>query len=756
MPSTTEETPRRRRDKVQKSRSDKENNARDGSSVDSQKSSQSNSQKGISGGNVSSSKDTAMTKFQDAVAVTSSHSFWKHSLVEHVVRASQTLCQETTSSLLLEEHASQVQSTCRTLVKEATESKSSDDTLKLLYVAVHGLRAICPLLEEEKKKEATIKILYHAVTTASDVCVKCSKNDSQMSTDALSECLAAYQAIGFLLNGYKVQTDDKKNTLTFTWKSSHLFPIPRLSLNSSTGVGNMTMKQVFKIVMQATYSTTTAVSHAYTTSQSRQSISDSCIITDFGSYTSDLLQQTSSYETMIRLAQNVTISWTCAPSCKELATRENIQDCLTFAKRMFRLLFDVASQMDKSSNMNSAADSLLLRKHAILTFLLSDKDIVLSRTMQSALRKHHWESACNYACKASIAYRQQMSKENRRRESSDESLDRFHNDVGAVLDSFATDYSLAHVEYSAHRAIYSSRDVSQHAVCESQECIVGQLGFRYQHSDCDPQSDSSAAAGHATLAIIFMILNVQRELDVLISGKQSKSHPDGELADDFLQTREVIIANFRSIFVDATAIPPHEVMTRCYKILELVGLNRKVYQILSNDSRGCTSSASLIALETAGLVLTECIGPLAVSLIRSEEEKGKQQQMWELSVDSYSRGLAVFDRLRGDQLRMNSVVCDEIRRNTDNALSGLFTLCHESELVHHRSEGTLEKAAKVSHENLLFQQIRPCFIDVSPSAVICRQYSPSDERVETARYAIQNEFDFSFVVFKSHNMRHRY
>ena len=441
---------------------------------------------------------------------------------------------------------------------------------------------------------------------------------------------------------------------------------------------------------------------------------------------------------MIRLAQNVTIPWTCALSCNELATRENIQDGLTFAKRMFRLLFEVASQMDKSSKMNTAADSLLLRKHAILTFLLSSKDIVVSRSMQSAIRKHHWESACTYACKASIAYRQQMSKDNRR-ESSDESLDRFHEDVGAVLDSFATDYSLAHVEYCAHRAIYSSRKVSQHDVCESQECMVGQLGFRFRHSDCAPESDSSAAAGHATLAVIFMILNVQRELDVLISGKQSKSHPDGELADDFLQTREVVIANFRSIFVNATTIPPHEVMTRCYKILELVGLNRKVYQILSKDSHGCTSSASLIALETAGLVLTECIGPLAVSLIRSEEEKDKQQQMWELSADSYNRGLAVFDRLRGDQLRVDSVVSDDISSNTDNALSGLFTLCRESELVQHRSEGTLEKAAKVSHKGPLFYKLNRVLVGVSLSSIFGRQYSPSDEHVETARYAMPNK-----------------
>lgn len=695
-PSTTEEAPRRRRANVQK-RSDKENNADSSvdsshtSKRDSRKISQRNSKKGSKSGSVSS-KDAAMTKFQDAAAVTSLHSFWKPSLVEHVVRASQALCHEKTTSFLLEEYASQVQSTCRTLVKEATESKRSDETLKLLYVAINGLRAICPLLEEEKKKEAIIKILYHAVTTASDVCVK--SNSDSMSKDALSQCLAAYQALGFLLNGYQVQTDEKENLVIFKWKPSHLFPLPRLSLNSGAGAGTMTMKQVFKIAMQATYSTTTAVSHAYT-SQLCQNVSDSLITNDFGSYTNEIMQQLSSYDTMICLAQNVTIPWTCVLSCNELVTRETIQESLTFAKRMFRLLFEVASQMDKSSKMNTAADSLLLRQHAILTFLFSSKDMVVSRSMQSAIRKHHWESACSYACKASIAYRQQMAKGNRR-ESDDESFDRFHEDVGAVLDSFATDYSLAYVEYCAHRAIYSSRKVSQHGDCESQKCMVGQLGFRYRHGDCDPESDSSAAAGHAMLAVVFMILSVQRDFEVLISGKKWKSHPDGKLANDFLRTREVIIANFRSIFVNATITPPHEVMTRCYKILELVGVNRKVYQILSKDSPGGTSRASLIALETFGLVLTECIGPLAVSLIQSEEDKDKLQQMWELSADSYNRGLSVFERLREDQLRMDSVVSDDIPRNISNALSGLFTLCRGSKFVKHRSEETLEKAAKVS------------------------------------------------------------
>lgn len=671
----------------------------------------------------SSNEDAALIKFHDAIAVNSSASLWKRhaTLAEQVVRASQFLCQKTISSLLLEDHTAELLSTCRTLVKEATETKSSRETLQLLYVAIHGLRAISPLLEELKKVEATMKILYHAVTTASDACVK--SKDTAGSVEAVSLCLAAFQALGYLLNGYKVQVDGK-TILSFKWKMSKtpsdMFPLPILSSGNSVRIGIMAVKQVYKIAMQATYSTESALAHVYI-GQIRKKSTVTSIANEFGPFTTELVQHTTSYDKIIQFAQEVIIPWTCTLSSQELATKDNMEDSLAYAKRMFRLLFDVASRIDRciltssKSDSVSPADSLILRKQAIMTFLLSSKDMPVSRNMQSAMRKHHWESACTYACKASVAYRQQLSKVNRR-VAHDAYLDEFHKDVGRVLDSYATIDSLCYVEYCAYRAFYSSRSVAECKSCESKDCVFEELGFCFQHNNCSLISDSSsaahssgAAAGHATLAVIFLILNTQSELDELIHGRRSRDCRQADLTSDFHQTRSDIVANFHSVFTETASVPPYDVMNRCYKLLELLGLSRKVYHILSNDFPDCASSAALIALETAGRVLSECIGPLAASLIRSGNDPSKQQQLWELAVDSYSRALAVFDKVRVQKLARDILVCDKISCHTDDALCALFTLCHDGELASHRSQGTLEKVAKVRHVALFCCIVRFSF-----------------------------------------------
>lgn len=721
MPSWTEETPQRRprRRKVPKT-TEKENAsaASDTAKTKADTTSKPRSRKSRKDDLVlkenddnitldfSSNEDAALTRFQDASAATSSASYWKRyaSLAECVVRASQSLCEKRTSSLLLEEHASELLSTCRTLVKEATEQKKSAETLTLLYVAIHGLRAICPVLTDSKKMEASMKILYHVVTTASDVC--CKSKDLQACMDATSQCLAAFQALGSLLNGYKVQMEDNKSVLAFKWKASRtpsdLFPLLTLSSSGKASGGAMAVKQVYKIAMQAALSVANALAHVYTI-QIRKSGKVSCV-NDFGSYTGEIIRQTTSYETILRLAQEVTIPWTCFFS-NELATKENVEDSLTYAKRVFRLLFDVASQIDKCISQSSsrkdelsAADSLRLRKQAILAYMLSTKDTKPSRKSHSAVKDQHWESACAYACKASVAYRQQLAKD--KRVAHDECLDRFHKDVGRVLDSFATNHSLSYIEYSAYRALHSTCKVAEHGACDSPDCLFGQLGFRFHHSECcsarqtRDSSDSIAAAGHATLAVFFLVLVMQSELDLIISGKQSH---DQSRATAFEEMRDGVIATFRSVFVEATQLPPYDVTSRCHKILEALSLNRKVYQILSaKETPERSSRATLTALETLGHVLSECIGPLAVSLLRSGEGENKERQQWELAADSYSRGLTVFERVREQRLRIEEPSSGDLSCRTDDALRGLFALCHESELASQLSEETLEKAAKVT------------------------------------------------------------
>lgn len=713
---TSQRRPRRRKQQTGKTSMEKENNTRS-STVDNTKLQQ-RSESLLNNDNIlidMSLSDAAVTRFHEAAASTSSASYWKRhaSLAECIVRASQSLChQKTSSSLLLEEELPDLQSTCRTLVKEATElngkSKNPESTLELLYVAIHGLRAVCPLLDM-KRKEATLKIIYHAVTAASDVC--CKSKDVQVCANAATLCLAAFQALGFLLNGYKLQVENSKSIIGFKWKvvNNDLFPVPSLS-SSTKAAGTMPVKQIYKIAMQATLSVGNALAHLHSIEiRSNDSVATS---SDFGPYTAELIEQSASYETILRMSQEVVLPWTTFFCSNELATSENIQDSLSHAKRVFRLLFDVASQIDKcisqptSSRKDvhklSPVDSLLLRKYAIIAFLLTSKDTELSQQSLDALQEHHLEAACTYACKAtSMVYRlQQQSKQ----QPYDECLDSFHADIGSVLDSFATTSdSIAYIEYCAHRALHASRKTSQRGACDTNDCVFQQLGFRFQHETClalnevdESPGDPSAMAGQAALSVFFLVLTIQGELDAMIAGEKPK---DSERPASFEDLRQDVVGRFRSVFVKASQLPSYDAMSQCMKILELLSLNRKVYQILSaKDSRRTYSSGvSLTALETLGRVLAECIGPLAVSLVKCGKEGAKMKQHWELAVDCYSRGLVVFDRV--NERRDEESKCNELSGRIDDALRGLFPLCHDSKLTPHLSEPSLEKTAKVRVPN---------------------------------------------------------
>jgi hypothetical protein len=622
-------------------------------------------------------------RFEAIVETTSSASFWKHhaSLAEFVLRASQSLYAERSSSLVLEEQASELQNICRTYVKDATQEKTPTQALKLLYVAIHGLRAICPTMTDPRKCEASMKILYHAITTAGDVCVKA--KDLTVCIDAASQCLAAFQALGSLLNGYKLKYPKATSFICFKWTKSQsdLFPIPSLADGKASG-STIKVNQIFKIALQAAISVANSLVQVHKF-HIHKTVNVSSV-SDFGSYTLEILKQTfAGHETISRIVQEVIVPWSCFLSSSNLETTENVDDCLTYSKRSFRLLFDVASQIDKSAVKSSAGKILDLRKQAILAFLLSSPHAKISLKMQRAVKENHLEGACTYACKASLAYRQHLPNDKR----DDEPLNLFHKHVGAVLDAHAPTGSLGYIEYAAYRALHVSHENDEKSQCQSKNCVFGQLAFPFLHENCFSSSFSphpNAEAGEAVLAVLFLVLRAQKELDA------SCGHAKMDRAFDLERLSDLIIARFRSVFVKTPQMPSTDVMSRCYKLLEALALNRKVYQILSNDPKGDYSRAKLIALNISGRVLAECIGPFAFTLMK------KKEQLVEVAVDSYVRGLAAFDCVRKRQLRMEVPICTEIFCRTDLAFCGLFALWDESRVGPAPSEESLEKAAKAS------------------------------------------------------------
>ena len=643
-----------------------------------------------------SSKDTG--KFEAIVKFTSSAPYWKRhtSLVECVFHASKLLCQESSSSLFLEEHASELLSTCRAYVKDATEEKNTTEALKLLYVATHGLRAICPTLSDPKKIEATMKILYHAITKTSDVCHKA--NELSTCVDATAQCLASFQALGLLLNKYKLQDTKLVSNIRFEWKmsSNSLFPIPAFEEGESGST--MTVKQVFKIALQAAFSVANSLTKVYTFHIKKTSGVTS--VGDFGSYTFEILQQTlkkTGHEMVSRIVQEVTVPWSCFLSSNELATTENVEDSLTYSRRGFRILFDVASHYDKSIEESTLLSvcCLELRKQAILAFLLSSPHAKMSHKLQSAVKKYHWEGACTYAYKASLSY--QQHKSNGERAGHDEYLDLFHKDIGAVLDSYAPASSLAYIEYAAFRALQVGHQSVEKTCCRAKTCVFGNLSFPFVHNDCITSSCSShpsTETGQTVLAVVFLVICIRNQLDAFGYHVTKRNHTTIVETVELESLSDVIINRFRSVFGEPTQLPSSDVTSRCYRLLQALDLNRKVYQLLSNNTKGSHSSAQIMALDILGRVLSECIGPFALTLMGAVEEK-KQQQLSEVAVDSFVRGLAVFDHVREWQLRMEEPIRSEIFDRAERTLRELFTICDENEVGSRPSEESLEKAAKV-------------------------------------------------------------
>ena len=206
----------------------------------------------------------------------------------------------------------------------------------------------------------------------------------------------------------KFQAEDTKCIIIFKWKTMStpvdLFPLPSLSSSETASEGCMTVKQLYKIAMQATVSVASSLAHVYSLSI-RSDGATSCS-NDFGPHVSDILQQIHqpSYETILRMAQEVMLPWTCFFSSDPLATEDNIQDSLTYTKRAFRLLFDVASQIDKCIAQSptrktslTPANSLRLRKHAILVYLLDNRN---TRTISQCTSccKETSLGRCMYIC----------------------------------------------------------------------------------------------------------------------------------------------------------------------------------------------------------------------------------------------------------------------------------------------------------------------------------------------------------------------
>jgi hypothetical protein len=121
------------------------------------------------------------------------------------------------------------------------------------------------------------------------MCLKA--KDLSVCVDATAQCLASFQALGSLLQRYKLQETKTAPYIRFSWKMSwsNLFPNPTFAEGKGSGT-TMTVKQVFKIALQAAISVANSLAQLYTFHI--KNTSDVAYVGDFGSYTLEILQQT--------------------------------------------------------------------------------------------------------------------------------------------------------------------------------------------------------------------------------------------------------------------------------------------------------------------------------------------------------------------------------------------------------------------------------------------------------------------------------
>lgn len=277
---------------------------------------------------------------------------------------------------------------------EKSQPIGQDDKVTHLRLAVHCLRAVCPLIasavtssggnavgkREGQMIENTIRLLYHAIVASEDVFTGAPSSSSSSSLvvriDAANLCLSSCAVLSNLMNSLGVVRRgfvDKGYTDVdnFQPPSPLLVVLMNVPTDRLGEVGPMTAVQLAKIGAQSLLSSCTVLaslfldgaveSSAIRSERGGSSSSDHQRLADqfgFSLVDANIMGQStetfrempiSSFQLLIR---SVASSWLNV-FVKD-ASREGVDGALSYTKRFQRLLWDTAARLEKNvSKMSS-------------------------------------------------------------------------------------------------------------------------------------------------------------------------------------------------------------------------------------------------------------------------------------------------------------------------------------------------------------------------------------------------------------------
>ena len=328
---------------------------------------------------------------------------------------------------------------------EKAQVTSYDDKVAHLRLAVHCLRAVCPLIasaatsgdgkREGQMMENAFRLLYHAIVASEDVCAGASSSSGAhgVRMDAAGLCLASCSVLSHLLTGLGMSRrgclDDDEEFMITTGEGMENVqqppPLLVVLMNIPTDrlgeVGPMTAVQLAKIGAQSLLSACTVLSSMFVDSafgsgafcSENDDVNDQSLTDEFGFSLVDanLMGRsdqtchlpTPSFQLLIR---------TVAPSWLNVflndTSKEGVDGALSYSKRYQRLLWEAAARLEKKATLLSSrsknekgsnrdmvdANGSHFRR---LTLSLRGDSILASLVMSDGIGKSHHASANDIA-----------------------------------------------------------------------------------------------------------------------------------------------------------------------------------------------------------------------------------------------------------------------------------------------------------------------------------------------------------------------
>jgi hypothetical protein len=406
-----------------------------------------------------------LAAFRKAIQKTSQAEFWNQneSLWEIVVEYASDINNKINGpSLLLNESASSILKSCRTLIKEAVSAEKKN--LDAIYVAVSAVRAILKT-RPTKKMETIVRLLYHAIITCAEI-----KNERAGTVG-----LAAYEALGNTLS-MAFHNHQGKTTSTVACT----FPKLTKLVSSGETIPGISNDQLLDIGI---YSTLAAVrSISFFLNNKKDPVDDGLEL--------HIEIQRDNASTLLC---DVALSWIQrVPDSKKQSS---------LCKQGHRLLWELANQSDQM---------LQLQRDSIRVLLLDGKSSL------------NFENACTYSWKVAESFRQKYPDNHKDLRCFHETVGKLLDQIASHQQQSST---RSYTEYCAYRAVHFGRfGIQENRVCATnheKSCYFYNLGCGFSHSICS--NPSSLNRNDVFMSLCFLTLKVGQALQRRNESKQHDS-----------------------------------------------------------------------------------------------------------------------------------------------------------------------------------------------------------------------------------------